>query len=348
MALSKVLRDRRKELGFTQEQIAEYLGVSTPAVNKWETGKSYPDIMLLSPLARLLETDINTLLAFEEEMTKEQEAQILNRVAELVDKEGFEAGYKMLMEEIKVYPNCYSFICKSALFMEGSFILGAVTNQEFYMAEIEELYRRALESEDMEIRGYASTALISKYIQRQEYDRAQELLDSFPEITFDKKQMQANLLKAQGKDEAAAEIMERHLLTDINNVYARLISLMELSIKANDTERAKHLTHLCRETAVQFELSQYTVLLPEFQYYAATKNKEACIEQLEKIISSAEEKWTLSDSPLYSHIQTNERENFSIKRMLPGLLHALENDEELDFLKDDPRFQNLLKLSKEL
>lgn len=269
MALSKVLQNRRKELGFTQEQVAEYLGVSTPAVNKWETGKSYPDIMLLAPLARLLETDLNTLLSFEAEMTKEQEVQILNRAADLIDKEGFEAGYRMLMEEIRVYPNCYSFIC------------------------------------------------------------------------------QANLLKAQGKEEAAAELLEKHLLTDVYNVYGRLMSLMELAVRAKDMERAGYLADLGRETAQRFELSPYAALVPEFQLYAAQKDKEGCLGALEKMVDSMKEEWELSDSSLYSRIQANKGGRISMKRMLTGLLNTLEKDEELDFLKDEPRFWNLLKLSKD-
>lgn len=38
MAICKVIQERRKALGLTQEQVAEYLGVTTPAVNKWEKG----------------------------------------------------------------------------------------------------------------------------------------------------------------------------------------------------------------------------------------------------------------------------------------------------------------------
>ncbi len=41
MPLSTVIREKRKELGLTQEQIAERLGVSTPAVSKWESGVSH-------------------------------------------------------------------------------------------------------------------------------------------------------------------------------------------------------------------------------------------------------------------------------------------------------------------
>lgn len=41
MQIDKVIQQRRKELELTQEQVAQYLGVSTPAVNKWEKGVSF-------------------------------------------------------------------------------------------------------------------------------------------------------------------------------------------------------------------------------------------------------------------------------------------------------------------
>lgn len=40
MKINQVIREKRKELSLTQEQIADYLGVSTPAVSKWEKGVS--------------------------------------------------------------------------------------------------------------------------------------------------------------------------------------------------------------------------------------------------------------------------------------------------------------------
>lgn len=40
MKINQIIRQKRKELSLTQEQIAEFLGVSTPAVNKWEKGGS--------------------------------------------------------------------------------------------------------------------------------------------------------------------------------------------------------------------------------------------------------------------------------------------------------------------
>ena len=54
MKVGRIVRERRKALGLTQEQVAEALGISAPAVNKWEREVSLPDITLLPPLARLL------------------------------------------------------------------------------------------------------------------------------------------------------------------------------------------------------------------------------------------------------------------------------------------------------
>lgn len=40
MKINQIIRKKRKELSLTQEQVADFLGVSTPAVNKWEKGGS--------------------------------------------------------------------------------------------------------------------------------------------------------------------------------------------------------------------------------------------------------------------------------------------------------------------
>ena len=40
MKINEIIREKRKALSLTQEQIAGYLGVSTPAVHKWEKGVS--------------------------------------------------------------------------------------------------------------------------------------------------------------------------------------------------------------------------------------------------------------------------------------------------------------------
>lgn len=53
----------RKLCGYTQEQLAEQLGVTAQSVSKWENGITNPDISLLPALAKSLSVDINALFS---------------------------------------------------------------------------------------------------------------------------------------------------------------------------------------------------------------------------------------------------------------------------------------------
>lgn len=60
--LGSRITQKRKALGFTQEELAEKLGVSAQAVSKWENDLSCPDITLLPILAKILSTTVDELL----------------------------------------------------------------------------------------------------------------------------------------------------------------------------------------------------------------------------------------------------------------------------------------------
>ena len=60
--LGAVLRALRRELGLTQRQAAERLGVTDKAVSKWERGLGCPDVSLLPQLSQLFQVDLARLL----------------------------------------------------------------------------------------------------------------------------------------------------------------------------------------------------------------------------------------------------------------------------------------------
>ena len=62
----------RKERGLTQKELADKLNVTDKAVSKWETGKGFPDVKLLEPLAQVLGVSLVELM-----QGKRQEAETL-------------------------------------------------------------------------------------------------------------------------------------------------------------------------------------------------------------------------------------------------------------------------------
>lgn len=59
----------RKERGFTQKDLADFLGVTDKAVSRWESGAGNPDISLLPKLAKLLGTTTDYLLSAQTDST---------------------------------------------------------------------------------------------------------------------------------------------------------------------------------------------------------------------------------------------------------------------------------------
>ena len=58
-----MIKRLREGRGMTQLQLAEKLSVSDKAVSKWETGRGYPDISLIEPLAASLGVSVIELFA---------------------------------------------------------------------------------------------------------------------------------------------------------------------------------------------------------------------------------------------------------------------------------------------
>ena len=119
MKLCDIIRQKRLEKGLTQEQVANLLGVSTPAVNKWEKDVSYPDITLLPPLARLLGTDLNTLLSFQEDLTPQEVGLFLNELCELAASQGIQTAFDRADEKLREFPACDLLLLNTALTLDG-------------------------------------------------------------------------------------------------------------------------------------------------------------------------------------------------------------------------------------
>lgn len=62
-SLGTRIQSLRRAQGFTQAQLAVKLGITAPAISKWERDIAYPDIMLLYPLSKTLRVSLDALFS---------------------------------------------------------------------------------------------------------------------------------------------------------------------------------------------------------------------------------------------------------------------------------------------
>ena len=60
------IAEKRKQLGMTQKQLAEQVGLTDKAVSKWERGKSVPDSAMIADLCGILHISVNEFLSGED------------------------------------------------------------------------------------------------------------------------------------------------------------------------------------------------------------------------------------------------------------------------------------------
>ncbi|MBR5188971.1 MAG: helix-turn-helix transcriptional regulator [Paludibacteraceae bacterium] len=73
MTLGEKIARQRKELNYTQEQLADILGVSRQSISKWESDIAYPETDKLIELGKLFDCSMDYLL--KEEITEKDGVQ---------------------------------------------------------------------------------------------------------------------------------------------------------------------------------------------------------------------------------------------------------------------------------
>lgn len=344
MKINEIIKEKRNAQGLTQEQIADYLGVSTPAVNKWEKGISYPDITLLPPLARLLKVDLNTLLSFKEDLSDHEIGIFINELGVSINDNGFEFAFEKAIDKVHEYPTCYKLILNVAMLLQGAMFMFNVKNKEDYEKQIDKLFEKTLNSEDIEIRNKAISMMINKYLERKEYEKAQECIDKLPNVTYDKKALQGKLYIQLGELNKASELFEHKLLSATSEIFSSLLSIMQIALQENRNEDAKYFAEVLEKTTTLYDLWEYNSYVAYFQLYTTQKDADNCISILKKMIPTMNKKWDISKSVLYKHIKSKESEDGINERFISTFVSNLKHscDDELSFLKNNKEFLALL------
>ncbi len=93
--ISNFIKAKRKELGITQDELAEKLFVTEKAISRWETGRGTPDISLLLPLSKELNIDVSELLNGEENKKNKNDVEQLIEYNEITKANKYNFQFKL-------------------------------------------------------------------------------------------------------------------------------------------------------------------------------------------------------------------------------------------------------------
>ena len=109
--LGQVLIENRRKRGITQEELAEHMGVSKTAVSKWETGSTYPDIILLPRLAAFFAISVDQLLDYRPQMEREE----IRKLCQTLRRDFAAGPFPEVMDRCRELAKKY-FACPELLF----------------------------------------------------------------------------------------------------------------------------------------------------------------------------------------------------------------------------------------
>lgn len=345
MKINEIIKQYRKAENLTQEQIANYLGVTAPAVNKWENGISYPDITLLAPLARILKTDVDTLLSFHEELSELEMNQIFIGISEHIKDHGYDAGFIIGEEAIKNHPNCDLLRLHTAELLNAYLTMNKIQDTHNYDKKILGWFEIVLTGKDPKVAAMAKASLVTYYMNKGEYDKAQHLLDEIDSIDYDKQFTQALLYEKQSRNEEALEQYEKIMFKNANQI----ISILQLICRFQYTNKkfaeAEKYANLNKEFALLLDLGKYNAYTANFLLAIERKDTEQTIDLLEIMIDGIDTMEEYQNSWLYSHMKFNKLDHIDDSKDL--LKKTFLKNDELDFIREEPRAKKLfLKLGE--
>lgn len=201
----------RRAKGLTQEQLASLLGVSAPAVSKWETGASYPDITLLCPLARALDTNVDRLLQFAPDLSRSAVCEKIQGVLQYAREEaerqaGPDASLALLRSLLRQYPNSLELKLNGAAALDAFWLIFPEAGpgcRDQWQKEKQALLEAVWTGGDPIQRQTAALQLASLALAADKLEQAHALLQELPEPPGDATMLWVQYYIKKGEPEEA-------------------------------------------------------------------------------------------------------------------------------------------------
>ncbi|MBP1044655.1 helix-turn-helix transcriptional regulator [Enterococcus sp. BWM-S5] len=274
MNLGSVIAEKRKEKKITQQELAEFVGVSKAAVSKWETGLTYPDITLLPLLAAYFDMTIDSLLNYEPQLTTKEIQHIYTSLKGSFETKSPEDVLTSIRSFVHRYYSCHPFVLQMGLLVINHIdrLPGATMEDKVqqYMKEAGEWFVHVrTESKDPECIIHAAKLEAYTLLTLQEADRVLEILGETLPTSFPVESLIAGAFQIKGENDRAIATLQSALFQYIGVIMSLFTNYLQLL--TDEPEKFKETVKRGEQLAEIFDLQQlHPILLLNFQLSAAS------------------------------------------------------------------------------
>lgn len=358
--IARVLVTKRREKGLTQDELAYHIGVSKASVSKWETGQSYPDVVLLPQLAAFFNISLDELMDYQPQMGKEDIRRLYQTLCADFTAKPFDEVTAHCRQIIKKYYSCFALLLQMGVLLVNHVELAKNEMQATEtVALAKELFARVREeSGEVVLIEQALFMEASCCLSQGEPNGALTLLEGSETLAMPPELLLSAAYSMTGRQQQAREVLQ-------GGMYQTLVLLFNylpatLSVCADDSARFDETMRRARCVAEAFGLRglhpalEVGLLLTAAQGYMAQGRIEEAVatlwEYTELVTDSAiyplvlkgDDYFDLLDGWLERLVLGTQMPR-SEKTVRQSMVHGVSKNPAFAPLKGNPRFESILE-----
>lgn len=288
--IGRAIVQGRRAKGITQEELAQYMGVSKASVSKWELGHSYPDITFLPQLAAYFNVSIDELMGYEPQMAKEDIRKLYFALSQEFGEQSFGEVMERCEGIIRQYFSCFPLLLQMGILLLNHVHLAPSPEDEGRIyTQVREICRRIkAESGDVALSRQANMIEALCELNLGNPAPVIDLLDGVNDPVLGEEVILASAHYYLGHVEEAKETTQVGIFRHLVGILADIPNYLMLNV--DDAQKYNQIVERTLGLIELFAVDRlhpamlFGIYLTAAQGYAALRDQDQALDMLERYV----------------------------------------------------------------